>query len=298
VPHPEVTILSDYLSAASDNELRQLDLTEFLSFENIDRIATKEANLRRRSLRLILCAENLLRLSVNNKLNDGQEDEAVVLVEEMQEVGNNLRSALREVSGDNKTEKANNLLYVANNLLSTRLRLIRIIPKQKISEKKSVPREQPDDLSCELKTPDESEQKLPNRVENTDKKTERVSKNKPEPKMNRWLVMATILAVVLGFAFYISASVNESPAVVTQDAKTIDTKNIPGGENMVVAKVNNGSLICVVNETWKSLSEDTKKEQLQLIVGNSKEYQFKSVLLLNSQGEIVARGSEKEISVK
>lgn len=118
-------------------------------------------------------------------------------------------------------------------------------------------------------------------------------------KVNRGLIAAAILAVLAGYHFFSPANeVDETQAAQASGIIDVDVKTLNGGEQLVVARISNNALIAVVNHGWKNIAVEKKRENLQSLLKQGSELQFKSILLFDSRGEIVGNANAQEITAK
>jgi hypothetical protein len=240
------------------------------------------------SLRLILTAENAVRRS-NANFNRELEAEIVALVEKMQSAGNGLRMATQEISGEDKREKVNAMIYAANNLLAARLRLDSAMARhhQHTASEPDIP------------VPTQPRRTEPRPKTEVVKKPEIIRESRPQH--NRWLIAATVLTILFGSVAYSlvpSADDAAKPNAVTQrSVQTLDPQTLQGGDELATAKVNSEILIAVAKADWNALADAEKKERLQLLLQNGAAHNFRSVLLINARGEITASASKDGVIV-
>ena len=127
------------------------------------------------------------------------------------------------------------------------------------------------------------------------------TETKQPPTVNRGLLLATVLVVLAGAGYFFLFPVNkvvEAESVQTAGIVDVDVKTLTGGEQLIVARISNNTLIGVVNNDWTTVEIEKKRQNLQSLLKQGNEKQFKSILLFNSHGDIVGKATADEITAR
>ncbi|MBC7795409.1 MAG: hypothetical protein H7Z37_00890 [Pyrinomonadaceae bacterium] len=305
---PNKNLINEYLSGSTSADLRTLELTDFLSVANAMRETTDGA-LRNRALRLLLKGEDIIRSFEANTENEEfafNESDILTLLEEMQTVGNSLRLSMRELTGDDKKQRVDSILAAAKSLVETRLRLNSVVVRRnaKNEQKKRLIIDESGDVLTQSHNAPASQNAAPKRAQQTRETTTEKSKSakiaKPSVafKFDWWLIglMAVVVIFVGGWFAFSSSTGEETP--ISKDVQTLNPQSLIGGEEIASAKVNKQMLICVVNDKWKTLTEDKKKENLRALMNYSKDNKFDAIIVMSKNGEVVANASAKEVKLE
>lgn len=115
--------------------------------------------------------------------------------------------------------------------------------------------------------------------------------------VNKWLVIATILALILSGGIYLwseTASTTESSIEV---APAVDLSGTELKAHLREASTSSETLYGVTQPTWDALSEDEKKEFLSKAFEFAKAKGMKKVNFLSNRGRTVAYASESRLEV-
>lgn len=118
-------------------------------------------------------------------------------------------------------------------------------------------------------------------------------------KKNRWLMAAlfTTILLAIGAQIFLPLMSEEIVSAESTDIPSIDPKALKGGEQLLIAKISNATLIAVANQEWNSLSAEQKRDKLKTILEQSAQFNFKNVLLFNSKGDTIGKATGKEINL-
>jgi hypothetical protein len=115
--------------------------------------------------------------------------------------------------------------------------------------------------------------------------------------INIWLLGVGFLAIMISGVMYLWVEYGGSENQTVLMAKKVNEKELPGGEYLTTARVNNNAFYGIVTAKWNSLAEDNKKKVLEQLVSAGKEKGFTEVALINSDGKVIGRGSEKGVNL-
>jgi hypothetical protein len=107
--------------------------------------------------------------------------------------------------------------------------------------------------------------------------------------------------VVFGTGYYFFPSESESAQtqkVETSGVRDVNIKSLRSGEQLLVARISNNTLIGVVSDAWQNELIENKRAVLQSLLGQGTQYHYKTVLLFNSKGEIIGNATDREIRTK
>jgi hypothetical protein len=287
---PAENVLREYLNSSSSPEVASFNFSIYLN--DIEETPQNETDLKRRALRLIFVAEDYQRRLQNNSQSAPAAEEIKSLKSEIQTVINDLRETGTSLTGENRQERATALLTAVNNLFEARLRLITATAEIPDSQNKS---------NNQNDSGEEKANKNQNFKETIAKPKTLETKRRQSSEVNRGLVALTILIALFGVGYYFFPSESESAEgrkVVTSDVRDVNVKSLRGGEQLLVARISNNTLIGVVNDAWKNELIENKRTVLQSLLGQGTQYHYKTVLLFNSKGEIIGNATEREIAAK
>ncbi|HEV7642931.1 MAG TPA: hypothetical protein VGO50_03235 [Pyrinomonadaceae bacterium] len=121
-----------------------------------------------------------------------------------------------------------------------------------------------------------------------------VRKTKPEGffGINKWLLIGGLVGVLLSGTMYLWAEYGSADSAGGKSAQKLNEKELPGGEYLTAARVNNNSFFGIVTPKWNGLAEDAKKKVLGDLVSVGKEKGYSQVSLLNNDGRLVGQAGE------
>jgi hypothetical protein len=295
--NPNKNVLSNYMKASSAAELHKFDFAPFFSDDNELKSKPEEIALQRKVLRFIFQAEDFCRRKrdVDSPANFPNDNEIENLIEEMQLLGNSLRLAISEVTGEHKKERSNALLTTSNYLLEARLRLSSLNAK---SSGKNI-----FFINTEKKTQPPPPRKLPVDVLENETHVEKGNEKKFDfPglfNVDRKLLIALAAVIALAIGVFIINPYGNDAAIGDPDnpVKTLDLEKLRGGDKLTTATVNANEMFGVVKRDWSVFSPEQKNEILKQLLASGRDNGFASLTLLDSGGKIVARATEKEIKI-
>jgi hypothetical protein len=287
---PAANVLREYLNSSPSPEVASFDFSIYLN--DIEETPQSETDLKRRALRLIFVAEDYQRRLQNNSGLPPAAEEIKLLKNEIQTVINDLRETGSTLTGENRKERSPALLTAVNNLFQARLRLITAFTEIPNSQNKT--NKQNDSGAS-------TANKNLNLIETVEKPKKLESKKDKSSKVNRGLVALTILIVLFGVGYYFFPFESESAEgqkVETSSVRDVNVKSLRGGEQLIVARISNNTLIGVVRDAWQNELIENKRAVLQSLLGQGAQYHYKTVLLFNSKGEIIGNAADREIRAK
>lgn len=118
--------------------------------------------------------------------------------------------------------------------------------------------------------------------------------NAPNPfAINKWLMAGGLAAVLLSGLLYVWVEYG-SASNTARSALKLNEKELPGGEYLTAARVNNNTFFGVVVTTkWNTLTEDNKKKVLEQLITAGKDKGYSQVSLLNNDGRVVGYAGAK-----
>jgi hypothetical protein len=127
----------------------------------------------------------------------------------------------------------------------------------------------------------------------------RVSK-KPRSKLfavNKWLLAATILTIVVCVGLYFWAE-NESQEIKTSPSvKKVNLENSEFKDFIQSARIDNDTFYGITTNAWESLNSERKEEMLKKLLNVGTEKNYKKVHLINSGGKAVGFASAEKAEV-
>lgn len=133
---------------------------------------------------------------------------------------------------------------------------------------------------------------------NVPAKSEKSEEKKPKSKfaVNKWLLLATILVVVVNIGLYAWMSYNTEPETVAQNVKRVNLENSSLKDFIREARISDETFFAVVQPNWTSQSQEKKEELLKKVYATGSEKGFNKVHLLNSQGKTVGFASAESVT--
>jgi hypothetical protein len=110
--------------------------------------------------------------------------------------------------------------------------------------------------------------------------------------INKWLLIVGLFGVLLSGMLYLWVEYGVSDNASGKSAQKLNEKELPGGEYLTAARVNNNAFFGIVTTKWNSLTEDNKKKVLVDLVSAGKDKGYSQVSLLNTEGKLIGRASE------
>jgi hypothetical protein len=115
--------------------------------------------------------------------------------------------------------------------------------------------------------------------------------------VNKWLLAATVVAVLASFSLYIWANYQDSSEKFSQNVKKVNLENSMLKEYITEARINNETFFGVVLPSWSGLTRERKEEILKKIVSIGSDKGFKNVHLLDKEGKTAASASKENLTV-
>lgn len=112
--------------------------------------------------------------------------------------------------------------------------------------------------------------------------------NKVSFQVNKWLLAATILIVVVNVGLYFWMSSGDTKDINQKPVVKVNLENSPFHEFIKEARVGNNTFFGVVGPNWASLPQAKQEDILKKIYGVGGEKGFSKAQLLNSDGRTVA----------
>ncbi|CAN5333067.1 hypothetical protein BH10ACI1_BH10ACI1_09930 [soil metagenome] len=106
-------------------------------------------------------------------------------------------------------------------------------------------------------------------------------------KVNKWLLAATILIVLVNIGLYIWMSQQESPQLSQQSVERVNLENSTLRDFIKEGRITNSTFFGVVEPNWINLDDPKKEEVLKKIYSISDSKGFTKVHLLDSNGKTV-----------
>lgn len=259
--NPDSRPLSAYIAASDLGSGFELDDFLFAEDDQPDSVG-------REVLEVILSLESFR----ENELHDRKMLTLLVKNKVMQMLtrADGLGSKIEERISD-EPQSAGRRLKIANRLLEARLRTERSIVKFTSRGLGTVPIKKVDD------------------AETDDQKPSFVSLT-----ANRWLIAATVAAVLVSGILFSSTS---SEAVLDDDVEVLEAVRLPGGRSLSSAYREGNTLYIVATDAWRQKPEGEKTEALKdLMMSPTKKPLFK-ILVMDTDGMPLAEMSENGIHV-
>ena len=113
--------------------------------------------------------------------------------------------------------------------------------------------------------------------------------------INKWLLGAIILIIVLSFGLYSRIEFSE-PQADTDGVKNFQMQEYYFKDYLKTAKVVNNNFVGFVSPSWNDIGAEKKQEVLKNILAVGKEKGFKTVRLLNEEGKTIDYAAEDNIT--
>lgn len=289
----------NYIAEQNSADLNKIDLEIFLPSDE-ENLTDEEKYLRRSSLGLLLSANAFAEAheTHENPLDETQKLKAEEFLDEIQNFNDKLRQLSRSVEGENKRERVKPLLFAANMLLETRLKISRL--KARAAKAK----QDEEELSEILSELDEA-QKKDLREKNQPRILVRDKAKKPfAPFLNRkgnapniYLIAATILVVLISGALYLHTAnlPDENTLGSSKNTVIIEPNSLSGGEYIDKARVNNQQFVGYVKDNWKAASDQRRKEVLQDLMNDGVSRGFNQIVMISNKGAVVSSADQQGV---
>ena len=116
--------------------------------------------------------------------------------------------------------------------------------------------------------------------------------------VNKWLLAATILSIVLSIGLYFWAEQQDEIGGVFQNAQKVNLDNSSLKEYVKEARISDETFYGVVLPSWSGLTRDKKEEILKKIAKVGADKGFKSVHLLDREGKTVGAVSNDNVTIR
>jgi hypothetical protein len=262
-PGSDKTPLFEYLQKSV--ALKALDFGIFLAPDT----AELHQALFRATLCAVIWAEELRthELMKNDKLTDETNTEISLILDQLQELSEHLRSRIEQLESD----VSHNLLYVSNQLLESRLKLERAIVRYSRQNLgiSGVGEEMPEPSPVLA---------IPSFVT-------------PTFQVNPWLLAACLLVVFLSFGAYFSVDLISARARVSHDLETVEIHRLPGTEYFTSAQRVRRSLYLTAGDSWKTLDDRKQREILGALLRFPGKIPIANVVITDAAGNEMATAS-------
>ncbi|CAN5707272.1 hypothetical protein BH20ACI4_BH20ACI4_11160 [soil metagenome] len=116
-------------------------------------------------------------------------------------------------------------------------------------------------------------------------------------RVNKWLLAATILAVVCSVGLYLYVEYFNPTPELSENVKTVNLENSSLSEHIQTARLNGDMFYGIVNPNWDVLHNDKKEELLRKVILVGGEKGFVRVTLMNRQGRTVGYASPEKTEI-
>lgn len=123
---------------------------------------------------------------------------------------------------------------------------------------------------------------------------------KPRSKLfaiNKWLLGATILTIVVCFGLYFWAENEAAELKPPPSVKKVNLDNSEFKDYIQTARITDETLIGVTTNAWESMNGEKKEQMLQKLLSIGGEKNYKKVQLVNSKGRSVGYASPDKTEV-
>lgn len=134
-------------------------------------------------------------------------------------------------------------------------------------------------------------------VEKTQPKKDKAPNRKKLFKANKWLIAATVLAVIISLGLYMWAEYFTEQPKLSESVKTVNLDNSAFKEYIQSARINDDMFYGIVNTSWEGLTNEKKEDLLGKILVTGGEKGFKQITLMNMQGSSVGYASAEKIEI-
>lgn len=131
---------------------------------------------------------------------------------------------------------------------------------------------------------------------NKNKKLKLKTRN-PLFEVNRYLLAATIIIVILSGGLYVWVNYYSADKTISQNVKTVNLDNSSMKTFIQSARINEESFYGVTTPAWDGLNNEKKEELLAQILTLGTEKRFLKVHLIDKQGKSVGTASVEKIEV-
>lgn len=202
-------------------------------------------------------------------------------------IGNRYIELLEKVISNNEAEKLENKYgflhdQVISDAVSKTLQLVELLKLDGVKTQTIELNETTEVLDFETTTKSE---------------VKRQEKPKTWYSVNKWLLAATILAVLSSISIFIWSKYNAVPEKVSLDVKVVNLDNSSLKEFIKEARINKETFYAVVLPNWNESNKEKKEDVMKKILAVGAEKGFKNVFLLDQQGKPVGTASEESVEI-
>lgn len=116
-------------------------------------------------------------------------------------------------------------------------------------------------------------------------------------KVNKWLLAATIIAIVGSVGLYLWVEYFNPPPKLSENVKTINLENSSLKDYVQTARLNGDMFYGIITPNWDNMNNEKKEEFLRKVVLIGGEKGFVKVTLMNKQGRTVGYASPEKVEV-
>lgn len=158
-------------------------------------------------------------------------------------------------------------------------------PAPSIAEK---PKRDLDARKEEIKTSVKEEVKSP---------VKETSNESGSSKPNKWLIAATVLAVLVTVGIYFGTKSSLAETGKGANKPRTNAGNAVSPEYLQEARIENGKLVGIVSPTWTQLPQEKRKDALKQMLAFGNEKGYKIVQLENKEGKTIGSAAPESILV-
>jgi hypothetical protein len=116
-------------------------------------------------------------------------------------------------------------------------------------------------------------------------------------KVNKWLLLVTLVVVAGSVGLYVWADRASTPDTATLSANKVDLGGTDLAPYLRTGRTTSSTFYAITLPAWDSLPEEQKKQVVQNAVGFAKKMRLGRVQLLNYKGRSVAFGSDEKVEL-
>lgn len=116
-------------------------------------------------------------------------------------------------------------------------------------------------------------------------------------KVNKWLLAATIIAVLGSVGLYLYVEYFNPPPQLSENVKTVNLDNSSLKDHIQTARLSGDMFYGIVNPNWDGLDTEKREELLRKIILIGGEKGFTRVTLMNKQGRTVGYASPEKVEI-
>jgi hypothetical protein len=115
--------------------------------------------------------------------------------------------------------------------------------------------------------------------------------------VNKWLLTATILTVVVCVGLYFWAEYESQEIKTSSTVKKVNLENSEFKDFIQTARIDNETFFGITTSAWESLNSEKKEEMLKKLLSIGTEKNYKKVHLVNTGGKAVGYSSVEKTEV-